>query len=206
MYKILSSSSIGNAVIYFDTILVDCGIAFATIKPYIKNIQLILLSHEHGDHFNPSTLKAIQFERPSIRIGCGNFMTEKLTDLKNIDVFEIGKVYNYGAFKVSPVRLYHDVPNLGYRIFKGDKKIFHATDTFTLEGIAAKNYDLYALEANYDETKIWEVIKEKEMQGEYAYQRGAINSHLSIQQAQNFVIKNANNNYEFITLHQSKEF
>ena len=37
-------------------------------------------------------------------------------------------------------------------------------------------------------------------------QIGAINSHLSIQQAQNFVLKNAGDKYEFITLHQSKEF
>jgi phosphoribosyl 1,2-cyclic phosphodiesterase len=206
MYKILSTGSEGNAVIYFDTVMVDCGIAFALIKNYIKDIQLILLSHEHCDHFNLSTLKKIQFERPCIRIGCGEFMTEKLSGIRNIDVMEIGKIYNYGTFKISPVRLYHDTPNFGYRIFNDSKKIFHATDTFTLEGITAKGYDLYALEANYDEAHIWDVIEEKRLRGEYAHQKGAINSHLSIQQAQNFVLRNASDNYEFITLHQSAEF
>jgi phosphoribosyl 1,2-cyclic phosphodiesterase len=206
MYKVLSSSSKGNAIIYFDTILVDCGVAFTLIKPYVKSMQIILLSHEHGDHFNLATLKAIQFERPCIRIGCGEFMLEKLAGIRNIDVLEVGKVYNYGAFKISPVKLYHDAPNFGYRIFKNGAKIFHATDTFTLDGITAKNYDLYALEANYDEEQVWKIIKEKTEQGEYAHQRGAINSHLSVQQAQNFVLKNAKENYEFITLHQSSEF
>ncbi|MDR2652687.1 MAG: MBL fold metallo-hydrolase [Prevotellaceae bacterium] len=206
MYRILSSGSKGNAIIYFDTIVVDCGVAYSMIENCIKNIQLILLSHEHGDHFNLSALKRIQFERPSVRVGCGEFMTDKLNGIRNIDVFETGKVYDYGTFKISPVRLYHDVPNFGYRIFKDNKKIFHATDTFTLEGISAKGYNLYALEANYDEAHIWEVIREKESRGEYAHQRGAMNSHLSIQQAQNFVLKNAGTNYEFITLHQSQEF
>ena len=206
MYKILSSDSKGNAVIYFDTIVVDCGISFAKIESCIGNIQIILLSHEHSDHFNFSTIKKIQFERPCVRVACGKFMTEKLSGIRNVDVLEIGKIYNYGTFKVSPVLLYHDVPNYGYRIFKNNKKIFHATDTFTLDGISAKNYDLYAIEANYDETRIWTVIKEKELQGKYAHQRNAINRHLSSRQAQNFVLKNAGKDYEFITLHQSNEF
>ena len=40
-----------------------------------------------------------------------------------------------------PIKLYHDVPNCGYRIFINDKKIIYMTDTKTLEGITAKNYD-----------------------------------------------------------------
>lgn len=96
--------------------------------------------------------------------------------------------------------------NFGYRLFKDDKKVIHATDTVTLEGITAKNYDLYAIECNYDEDKVFDVIREKTARGEYAHQRGSINSHLSKQQAQAFVLNNAGLNYEFIMLHQSSEF
>lgn len=204
MYNILSSGSSGNAIIYFNEIMIDCGIPFSLTKQYVKDIKLVLLTHIHGDHFNLSTIKKIAFERPSIRFGCGPFLADKLKDIRNVDVYDPGKIYDYGAFKISPVILYHDVKNFGYRIFKDDKKIFHATDTFTLEGISAKNYDLYAIEANYDEETVYKIIEERQARGEYAHQRGSINSHLSRQQAQSFVLKNAGSNYEFIMLHQSK--
>lgn len=183
MYKILSSGSDGNAVIYFDTILTDYGVPYSLIKDYVKDIQLVLPTHIHGDHFNLSTIKRLAFERPSLRFGCGEFLAEHLTDVRNVDVYEAGKLYDYGLFKISPVILYHDVKNFDYRIFKDEKRVFHATDTFTLEGITAKEYDLYAIEANYDEETVYKIIEEKQSRGEYAHQRGSINSHLSRQQA-----------------------
>lgn len=206
MYNIISTGSKGNAVIYFDSILIDCGVPYSHIKPYIDKIQMVLLTHQHSDHINMSTIKQIQFNRPSIRFGCGAFLSEMLSNIRNVDVFEAGKIYNYGLFKISPIILYHDVLNFGYRIFKDGKKVIHATDTVTLEGITAKNYDLYAIECNYDEDKVFDVIREKTARGEYAHQRGSINSHLSKQQAQAFVLNNAGANYEFIMLHQSSEF
>lgn len=206
MYNILSSGSHGNAVIYFDTILVDCGVPYSLIRPYVNNIQLVLLTHQHGDHFNLSTIKKLAFERPSLRFGCGEFLYDMMKGIKNIDVYSAGKIYDYGVFKISPIVLYHDVKNFGYRIFKEDKKVLHATDTFTLDGITAKNYDLYALECNYDEDIVFEIIREKQIKGEYAHQKGSLNSHLSKQQAQNFVLDNAGEKYEFIMLHQSKSF
>lgn len=204
MYNILSSGSQGNAIIYFDTILVDCGVAFNQIKPYLKNIQLVLLTHQHGDHFNLSTIKKLAFERPSLRFGCGTFLRGLMTGIKNVDIYNPGQLYDYGNVQISPIALYHDVENIGYRLFKDGKKIIHATDTFTLEGITAKNYDLYALECNYDQETVFQTIKEKELRGEYAHQRGSINSHLSRQQAQQFVLNNAGLDYEFIMLHQSQ--
>jgi len=204
MYNIISSDSDGNAIIYFDSIMVDCGVPFSLINPYVRDIQLILLTHIHGDHFNLSAIKKLAFERPSLRFGCGEFLAEYLQDIRNVDVYEPGKLYDYGQFKISPVILYHDVRNFGYRIFKDDKRIFHATDTFTLDGITAKGYDLYAIEANYDEDTVWDIIKAKEAHGGYAHQRGSINSHLSRQQAQSFILSNAGKNYEFVMLHQSK--
>lgn len=206
MYNIISTGSTGNAIIYFDTILVDCGVPFSLIKPYIDKIQIVLLTHQHSDHINMSTIKKIQLNRPSVRFGCGAFLFDMLPGIRNVDVYEAGKLYDYGLFKVSPVTLYHDVKNFGYRLFKADKKVIHATDTVTLEGITAKNYDLYAIECNYDEDKVFDVIREKTARGEYAHQRGSINSHLSKQQAQAFVLNNAGENYEFIMLHQSSEF
>ena len=216
MYKIISSGSDGNAVLYFGNILVDIGVPFASLSGCIDNLSLVLLTHEHGDHLNIGTLKKLQSVRPGVRVGCGKFLVEKLREngIRNIDVYKLGEGCCYGAksgnLSVVPVKLYHDVPNFGYRLYKDVNewhvRIFHATDTAHLFGITAKGYDLYAIEANYDEDRIYDIINEKQMRGDFAHQRGAMNSHLSIQQAQNFVLQNAGKNYEFIRLHQSKEF
>ena len=131
-------------------------------------------------------------------------MLPLLKEIKNIDIYELNKWYDYGSFKISIGKLYHDVENCFFRIIKNDIKIFRATDTFTLQGISAKEYNLFMLECNYDEDTVWDIIRAKEERGEYAHQRGSINSHLSRQAAQKFVLDNAGDNYEFVMLHQSK--
>jgi len=204
MYKVISTGSQANAVLYHNCILVDCGVPFALLKPYLYDIQLVLLTHEHHDHFNIATIKKLAFERPSLRFGCGSFLKDKLIGIKNIDIYDISQLYNYGKFSVSPIKLYHDVPNYGYRIFKDETKIIHATDTAHLNGIEAKGYDLYALEFNYNEETVFESIEKKQLEGKFAYQNGAINSHLSEQQAQDFIFKNKGENYQVLRLHESK--
>jgi L-ascorbate metabolism protein UlaG (beta-lactamase superfamily) len=203
MYQVISSGSKGNAVLYFNSILVDCGISFTSLKPNLYNIQIVLLTHEHGDHFNLSTIKKLIKERPTLRIGCGEWLADKLQFVKNLDVLEIGSIYDYGIFKISSVKLYHDVPNCGYRIFKDGKKIFHATDTSHLEGITAKYYDLYAIESNYDEETVYDTIHELESKGEFAHQHGSINSHLSEQQTRDFIFKNRGKHSQVLRLHES---
>ena len=120
-----------------------------------------MLTHEHKDHINIDTLKKLRFERPRLRIGCCIWMLKHLKGLKNIDVFEIGNIYDYELFKIIPIKLYHDVSNCGYRILTNNSKIIHATDTAHLNGIEAKGYDLYALEHNYDEDTIKEIMSDK---------------------------------------------
>ena len=185
--------------------MVDCGIPFNLLTRIINNLQLVLLTHKHSDHLNLSTIKKLAFERPSLRFGCCEWMVEHLEGIKNVDVYEIGKLYDYGQFQISPVKLYHDVNNCGYRIFKDGTKIFHATDTCTLDGISAKEYDLYALEHNYDEETVWDSIKAIEDSGGFAHQRGAINSHLSEQQAKEFFFRNMKESSKLIRLHEHHE-
>ena len=205
-YKIISSGSHGNSVLIFDRILVDVGVPYSLIKPYIKQIQIITWSHAHSDHFNKQTIKKILFERPGIRVAICQHEYERALECgaRNIDILEHGKWYDYGQFHISTFKTYHDIPSNGWRCRSDKYKVFFATDTYTLKGITAKNYDLYMLECNYDADTVWDIIREKEERGEFAHQRGSINSHLSRQQAQKFVLDNAGENYEFVMLHQSK--
>lgn len=204
--NVINSGSNGNAVVYDSKIMVDCGVSFAKVKPFLKDIAIVLLTHEHKDHISLKTLTKMQALRPTLRIGCCEWMLPLLSGLNNIDVFKIGMSYNYGTFKVSPIKLYHDVLNCGYRIIIGDYKILHATDTAHLEGITAKGYDLYAIEANYDENKAMQAIAEAEERGEYCHAIGSIKSHLSTQQAFDFIHKNKKDTSEVLLLHKSNSF
>lgn len=203
MYNLISSGSKGNAIIYMDSIMVDCGTPFSVIKPHLYKLQIVLLTHIHQDHFNAATIQRIAFERPSLRIGCCEWMYDHVKSFRNVDVFEIGELYDYGSFKISPVKLYHDSENCGFRVFKDGKKIFHATDSAHLEGITAKNYDLYAIEFNYDEDTIDEIIAAQKARGEFVYKIGAVNSHLSEQQARDFIYKNKGPGSQVLRLHET---
>ena len=205
--QVISSGSEGNAVIYNNAIMVDCGVSLKALQEVKRSLKIVLLTHKHSDHLKLRTLQRLQAERPTLRVACGNFLLEELPCIKNIDVLQVGKIYDYGAFKVSPIKLYHDVPNFGWRIFlPNGQKIFHATDTVHLEGITAKGYDLYAIEHNYCEEYIQEAIEEARANGEYTHAYGNINTHLSIQQARAFIEKNRKESSEVLELHKSRSF
>ena len=205
--NIISSGSDGNAVIYFDRIMVDCGVPFAALSDTYKNISLVLLTHRHRDHFNIRTIKTLSKRRPALRFICGEHLRNELEEIRNVDIIQPGYTCDYGPYQISPVYLYHDTPNFGYRIYKDDIKIFHATDTAHLQGITAPDCDLYAIEANYDEDNVYDIIRENRLRGKYDHHIGAINSHLSIQQAQNFALQNGTpGKSKLLILHQSKDF
>lgn len=209
MINVIASGSTGNCEIYGKHIAVDLGIGFSKIKPFLYDLQIVLGSHVHSDHLNTKTLAKLSKERPTLRFAIGEHMVEWFKGINNVDVCELNKWYDYGTFKISCFKLYHDVFNVGWRIFikqpNGEYyKIFRATDTFTLEGIEAKNYDAYCIESNYNEETIYDSIKAIKDSGGYAYQEGAINSHLSEQQAREFIFRNGGKDAKIVRLHESK--
>ena len=83
---------------------------------------------------------------------------------KNIIILPRDVSQNFGKYIITPFLAKHDVLNCGYKItiVKDGYKIFHATDINSLQNIEAKDYDLYCLEANYDEEELKTRLKEKE--------------------------------------------
>lgn len=208
-YNIISTGSQGNAVVINDTILVDCGVSFKALKDVYKDLQIVLLTHIHTDHFNGKTIKRLADERPTIRIGCCEWLVNDLVEAgvpkQSIDVFEIGKIYDYKAFKVSPIKLYHNVPNCGYRIFANGEKAIYATDTEHLQGITAKDYGLYMIEANYTDEDLQERINAKLEAGEYSYELNVASRHLSHEQASEWLMENMSAKSEYVFLHGHKD-
>lgn len=208
MYNILSSSSSGLSIIYNKNVLVDIGVPFVKIKDYVDDIRIVLISHKHTDHLNIRTLQRLQKENENVIVACGEWLEGLLTyhDIKNIKILDFNKWYNLNYCKVALVQSYHDVESCGFRLVFDDRKVFHMTDTCTLDGINAKDYDYYLVEGNHDEDTIDHEIALAEENGEFTYKIGAKNSHLSFQQAREFVKRNAKVGSQVQFLHTSKQY
>lgn len=203
-YNIINSGSDGNCTIVNDIIAIDCGVSYKKLAPYRNDLKLVFISHIHHDHFNRRTVSQLAKNRPTLRFAVGSYLVEELVncgvDKKNIDVLEIGKILNYGLFKIQPIKLYHDVPNMGLRLFIQDKKIMYATDTRTLDGIVAKNYDVYLVEGNYEDA---EELHNRAVSPEY--ESRVKNTHLSREYTTKWLIENMGDKSQYVFMHQHKE-
>lgn len=205
-YKIINTGSDGNCTIIDEEIMIDCGVSYSKLAPYINKVKLIILTHIHCDHFNKMTIRRIAKERPTLRFGCCEWLLQDLincgVNLENIDLYTIGKKYDYGQFQLIPIKLYHDVKQCGYRVFKGGKKLIYATDTYTLDGIKAIEYDYYLIEGNYqDEAEL--KLRAKDSYYESRVKR----THLSKEYATNWLLDNMglNSVYEWMHEHKNRE-
>lgn len=206
-YNIISTGSVGNAVVLNSRLLIDCGVNYKQLSPYVSGLQLVLLTHIHGDHFYSSTIKKLAKMRPTLRFGCCKWLVNNLISCGvqtwRIDVFTPDLLNTYSEdLKITAVELTHDVPNCGYKIFIDGEKIFYATDTNNLNGITAPKYDLYMIEANYEDDEIQERIRKKEESGSYAYEYNVLKNHLSKAKCDDFIVRNAGVESKFIYMHR----
>jgi phosphoribosyl 1,2-cyclic phosphodiesterase len=208
-YNVLGSSSAGNGIIYHDEILVDVGLPYKTIYPFLKSVNYILLTHHHGDHFKLDTIARIARERPDMIWIIPEYLSEKLKDIKIGNVFLIypGNKYRIGRYTIEAFDLYHDVPNVGYKIITSDYKIVHATDTGKIDHVEAKEFDLYAIEWNHDIDLITKVIQEKIDNNLFSHEIRVLDTHLSFQKAHDWIQKQkGNKNGEILKLHVSDKY
>lgn len=204
-YSVINTGSDGNATVLNHKVLIDCGVTFKKLKPYIKNLQLVLLTHIHQDHFNKRTIRSLAEERPKLRFGCCEWLLQELLDLginkKRIDAYKIGEKYAYtDNLSVQPVKLYHDVPQCGYRVFIDGNKCIYCTDTNTLDGIKAENYDFYFIEANYENEQ---ELHERAYND--VYESRVKSTHLSKEYATNWLLENMGTNSVYVWMHEHKE-
>ena len=164
--KVISTGSKGNAVFLDGQILIDCGVPFSKLADaeVVRQIKYIFLTHQHKDHLNVTTLKRLLFENPLIRVIYNRYLVKPIADsfhcsspflfINRSFLTEINKWYAIGDIRFGAVPLHHDVPNCAWKIHfmrpQGIFKVIYATDTANLDGVAAKGYDLFLVEANYD--------------------------------------------------------
>lgn len=209
-YEIIASGSDGNATIINDEILIDCGVPMKALAPHKDDLKIVLLTHAHGDHFKPSTVAALAKSRPSLRWAVCDWMVAKLLYIgvreSQIDVIRLGQAVSYeGIAAIMPQKLVHDVPNCCWHIFTKSGSLFYATDTGTLDGIEAKGYDIYMVEANHKQAEIEERFHQKRDWGYFAYEKRAAENHLSEEQAVDWLTKNMSRKSIWIPMHQHRQ-
>jgi L-ascorbate metabolism protein UlaG (beta-lactamase superfamily) len=207
-YDIIGSSSAGNSVRYFDEILIDVGLPYVRLAKYLKPVRFILLTHAHGDHFQLATINRIAKERPDILWLVPEYLISKIEPLKlrNIIGIRAGKKYKVDKYKIEAVELFHDISNVGYKITKDGYKMIHATDTVKIDHVEAYEFDLYAIEHNYNEDDVYERIISKQAKGMYAHEVRSLDSHLSFQKAQDWIDSQKKESSEVIRLHVSSVY
>ena len=213
-YDIIETGSGGNAVVFNDVVMVDCGVSFKKLIPYYLKLQVVLLTHIHGDHFNRATIRRLAMERPALRFACGNWLVPMLVycgvQKGNIDVCQKDCQLWYTGFSFIPFELDHDVSNLGYKIwFENEvtceyETVVYATDTCTLPDLPGCDY--YFIEANYKNTEELEArIRAKQESGEHVYENRVIENHMSEDYALNWLVRNGRPDSQHVFLHEHLE-
>jgi L-ascorbate metabolism protein UlaG (beta-lactamase superfamily) len=125
-------------------ILIDPGVIQfdeALIENQWKDIDLILVTHKHGDHCNPKAITALM-NRYHSKLYSTKEVADFYPELSSIIIKE-GDVIELGEIKVTVVKAIHGyIPilkgekkineNVGY-IVEGDKKAYLAGDTICFE-------------------------------------------------------------------------
>lgn len=209
-YEIISTGSKGNALLLGKGILIDCGVSYRKLKD--KPIRLIVLTHEHKDHFNPKTIQKIHKEHPLVRFVAPPRLTSELlqigVDVSAIDMIKSGEIADYNGVKFMPFDLIHDVPNVGWwgKMLNGET-FCYITDTGYLDHLQngeverLKNLDYYFIEANYNEQEMIERIESKLANGEYCYETRAQETHLSREQAERFLNGKTKDDSKVVFIH-----
>ena len=147
--------------------------SYSTLQSEEKNIDLILVTHEHPDHFHLESLKKVLVNNPNALIitntAVGKFLTEagiKYEILEDKNSREFGGILleahgNEHAFMRSGVL---PPQNTGYFI---DKKFFYPGDAFTNPG---KPVEILALPVSAPWLTIEDVLKyAQEVNPEFAF-------------------------------------
>lgn len=200
-FKILKSSSKGNAYLLNSELLIDCGIAFKHLEDIIDDIKIILLTHEHSDHLNVSTLKKL-INVHNIKCVAPSYLKAKLDEIDNVHLVSTDKVVETKKYVIKMFETFHNVPNVAYFVHNKETKFnhFHATDTFEVPDVL-EELDSVSIETNYCEHEIQKLIEQDINDNKYCHYIHSQKNHLSIQKALRFIENK--NVYKFWTLHKS---
>ncbi|TBL77438.1 MBL fold metallo-hydrolase [Paenibacillus thalictri] len=166
-FTILSSGSTGNATVVSNgehTVLIDAGLSAKKIDQLLrerdasaKDIDAILVTHEHADHIKGLGAVARKYDLPV-------YANEKTWEELNKQIGEIaddkrkvlqtGEMLDFGTMKVESFGISHDAAEpVGYTFYEGEQKLSVATDLGYMSDKVRDQItdsDVLVLESNHD--------------------------------------------------------
>ena len=154
----LSSGSKGNCIIVASdttTLLIDAGIAVFQIVKGLQLLKLespsVLITHAHSDHVANLSALSRKF-MPKIYCHKDSFYAVN-KHVKGGDLIGVDGDFEVGDLKISPFKVSHDVPCVGYSIYNEGRKISIVTDIGCVDSEVEKalcGSDIVLIEANHD--------------------------------------------------------
>lgn len=214
---VIATGSKGNAVLLNGIYLFDCGVPMGMLKPYIKHLRLVFLTHIHGDHFKKATISRLHRLRPGLLFVCGrNLLVPLVSECgvapDNVVLAAPGQPVDihFGpeSIRVEAFDLIHNVENVGYcvKVIGGEEPgtALYATDTQYIP-INAPGLDLYMVECNYRVDELKRRREKKISEGEFAYEDNVEVSHMSLETVTAWLRQNARPDSQVVFLHQHME-
>lgn len=205
-YKIHKSGSSGNCV-QIDNILIDIGINTKELKLMVdlNEISTLIITHEHSDHINKSTLKKLITKDIYVNASTYQKFKDILDNGKSVKIYDSDTVVNINDYIVTFFEVEHDVLNYAIQFISPDCKILYATDLMSTEPLPKNVYYNYIfLEANFDENKAYRILNSKgNTKSKHRIERNL--RHLSKQESLKYVLNHCDN-CVYEKLHKSTDF
>jgi len=161
---ILASGSKGNSIYISDgntAILIDAGLSGAEIERRLqsrdlsaKNLDAILVSHEHTDHIQAVGVLSRRYQLPVYISPKTKKVSPRLGNVHDLRTFECGTTFQINNMTIHPFSTSHDAEDpVGFTIGQNGTIIGIATDlgiATTMVKQHLKNCSLLIIEFNHD--------------------------------------------------------
>lgn len=173
---VLGSGSSGNCTVIWtekEALLVDCGRLGAgyvikqltRLKMPLDSLTGILITHGHGDHFDPTAVKiAKHFQIPvyihktTYQLVRKRYKSAKILDQRRLVKHHAEESFNIGGFFIKPFKIYHSQGYVGepfgFSITNSNMKIGYFTDSGKIDANIVKALSgsrVAIIETNHEE-------------------------------------------------------
>jgi phosphoribosyl 1,2-cyclic phosphodiesterase len=161
----LASGSSGNAFLIEgngSALLADAGLSGKQMRERLEKagfdpaaLNGIIVSHGHSDHIKGVGVLSRKYKIPVwMNRGTWSVAEQSLGRLHSLDLFETGRIFQLGPFRIHPFSVPHDCADpVGFRISMGTCRLGIATDLGTVTGLVTTvltDLQIVVLESNHD--------------------------------------------------------
>ena len=158
---VVSSGSQGNSYVLEsisgEQLCIEAGRPIKEVRK-IANLKTsrcvgVVISHAHGDH--------AKYTKDFLKAGVDVYSTPHLASTAlGVVGIEAEKTYSMGDFRVTPIKVEHDIPTLGFLIYHPTcGTIFFATDCYNLHQYI-RGCTTYMMECNYEDGLLVRAVNE----------------------------------------------